>query len=239
MGDVSAGGADVLRAWSNPSFLVDQGTKGEIALNGGSKFAGENTTGGLGAGWRLGGGWVAGLLGSYYSAGLDAVDENGDPTGRTLGHQGVSVGVAAGRQWRSVRAGLTAKVVSESLRGQAATTGALDAGVSVPWHDVWFAASIRNLGPEIRPKTAQRAFGEALPTELRAGLAYGYEPWDLKAGVEFSDVFKVQSKAGAGVEWWPHPVFGVRAGATGLGVEDGVQVTAGITGLIGKLAVDY
>ena len=46
MGNVGLGGDDSMKAWSNPALMADQGTQGEVALNGASMFGGEQVAGG-------------------------------------------------------------------------------------------------------------------------------------------------------------------------------------------------
>jgi len=48
MGNVTMGGRDMLRAWTNPAVLADQETTGEASVNGASMFQGQQKTGGLG-----------------------------------------------------------------------------------------------------------------------------------------------------------------------------------------------
>ena len=234
MGDVSLGGRDVLRAWSNPAVLADQDMRGEVAVSGGSMFAGGQTTGGLGLGWRVGQHWVIGFLASYFTLSSPEYDEMGDRLANNLSQDAFAGGLTAAVNLSPVRAGLTIKNVSENLAGSKSSAMAVDLGGIVGLgKDLMGGLALRNIGGKI--------WGESLPSEMRAGLFYSVVPLRMAVGGEY--VLAPANNAGSGAclgaGWWPASFFGLRAGVAGLGRENATQVTCGFSVVYGGLMLDF
>ncbi len=102
------------------------------------------------------------------SGDLDARETPGLPDG-TFSAQFVSLGVSYGRRFGPVRAGVTAKYLTERIFESTATGYAFDAGVQadVLGGDVLLGAAVQNLGRMTKLENKR----SPLPRTLRAGLA--------------------------------------------------------------------
>jgi hypothetical protein len=238
MGEVSIGGTDILRAWSNPAMLSDQSTRGEISMNGGSFFDAGQSGLGAGAGWRFDSGWSVGAEFSSMSMKFDELDEFGDSTGSSLEQSQSAAGALAALRTGPASWGVALKMVSDSVAGNSASVPAADAGVSVAWNGFIAGAAMRNLGTELRSEKDGAVGGESLPQELRGGLAYRYEPLGLLGGVEYAAA-EGQGKIGVGAEWWINKMFALRAGVAGLGATNGQRITAGLSARLAGVGIDY
>jgi TolB-like protein len=238
MGDISTGGNDILRAWCNPALLADQGSTGEVALNGASMWDGQQTAGGAGLGWRLGPNIVVGGLLGYYTLNASEIDEFGNKVGTGLSQDTLMVGLTAAARMSVLRIGLTLKQVSETIVKDKASAGAADIGAGVVLGDLSGGVSLRNIGQPMR-KIEGTDITQSLPTEVRGGVSYVYRPLRLSGGVEYSKPLKLDGGTGAGLEWWPAYIFGLRGGVAGIGSNDGIRMTAGASVLYKGIGVDY
>ena len=237
MGGVSAGGADVMRAWSNPALLAGQATRGEVALGGGSMFGGTQTTMGAGVGWMLTPAWTLGAVAMSYSAGFDELNASGASAGSRVDRSVQSGGVVAAVRVGPAAVGLGVRGVADALAGNTATTGAADAGVSAGLDGFAAAAAIRNVGAGLRAVAESGPDGESLPREIRAGASYRFAPMRISGGVEYAGVAGRDAQIGAGAEWWPAAALGLRAGA---GVEGpAIKFSAGLSAVFRGYALDY
>jgi len=238
MGYVVPGGRDFLRGWSNPALIADQETRGEVAVNGASMWGGQETTGGLGVGWRLGPSWVVGGMLNYCALGAPELDASGNEAGRRLSQDTASAGVATAWRYHALRAGTTVKQVSEKLTGDSTSVTAADLGAALVHEGFSLAASIRNVGPKLRSIDGT-GMAEFLPTEMRLGASAGLPSWNLIACVDYVRPAGLESSAGAGAEWWPSKSFAIRGGARGLGGKDSIQLTGGLSARYRGLTLDY
>lgn len=239
MGNVSVAGKDVLRAWSNPALLASQDTEGTVAISGASMFGGEDTTLGLGVGWRVSPTVVIGGLLSSYGTSFPEVDAFGDSVGASLGRSVFAGGaVAAMRLADAVQAGVTLKSVTDELAGDKASVVAADIGIAVGLDDLSAGLSVRNVGPELRGDGGTAAEGESLPMEIRTGAAYTYPLWSATLGLEYVKAADRDGHIGVGVEWWPAKIFALRLGMTGLQT-DNSQFTFGLSGIHQGIGLDY
>jgi len=238
MGEVSIGGQDVLRAWSNPAMLSDQSTRGEICMNGGSFFDAGQSGLGAGAGWRFDSGWAAGVEFSSMSMKFSELDEFGDPTGSSMEQAQSAVALVAALRTGPASWGVALKSVTDSIAGNSASVGAADAGVTLDLNSFLVGAAFRNLGTELRSEKEGAEGGESLPQEIRGGLAYRYSPFGLLGGVEYTSA-EGQGKIGVGAEWWINRMFALRAGLAGLGAANGQRLTAGLSARIAGIGIDY
>lgn len=238
MGNVGLGGDDIMKAWSNPALLADQGTQGEVALNGASMFGGEQTAGGVGAGWRAGSYLTMGALANYYTLSAPELDELGNTVGTSLSQDTASVGAVGAFRYRALRAGVTLKYVTESLVQDRTNGYAGDLGVALVVGPAIVAASVRNLGTKLRSDEAL-GISENLPTEYRAGAVMRFKGAGFSAGAEYVKPVRLDGSVGAGAEWWPAKYFAVRAGVAELGGKAGMQMTAGISARWSGITVDY
>ncbi len=235
----------MLRAWTNPAVLADQETTGEASVNGASMFQGQQKTGGLGVGWRMTPQWVVGGLLTYYTLSVPEIDALGNQLASDLSQETIAAGVTSALSTGPFRIGATLKAVSESLVQNRVTAGAVDIGVigvvgSSRDRMMTAGLSVRNLGPKLR--TIDDAnLTVLLPTEWRAGSSYAYQPWRLSVGLEYTKTLKLDGGIGAGIDWWPVKYVGLRAGVIGLGAQDGLRYTAGISGAYQEqgIGVDY
>jgi len=239
MGDVSIGGDDVMRSWTNPALLADQREQGEFAAYGTSMFGTGQSRFGISGGWKLGPKWTVGGSFSSSDASFAEVNESGYETGEQVGRSVTAGGITGAYNLGFFRAGATVKLVSDKVLDDTAGDLAADAGVVLRWKGVAAGVAVRNLGPQLRREGYESPEGEALPAETRAGLSYSYEPLDLVAGVERTWIRGIGNEAGAGLEWWPAPFLGLRTGILGLGGETGNRVTVGLSGIYKKIGLDY
>lgn len=255
MGNVSVGGGDLLRAWSNPALLMEQAGKGELSLNGGALFM-ETRMFGLGGGMKVNENLALGALLNTYALAFDFVDANGLYTGDELSRSFVVGGLAGATAAGPVRLGMTLKFFSENYEltgvngGSQSDSGpALDFGAAVvPAAGLMVGLAARNVGPGVRATEVTDPFTgagtgeetkEQLPVEVRGGASYRLEPARLRFGLEFSKAAGVDAVLGAGAEWWANEMFGFRLGATGLGPEAGGQFTAGVSAMTEQVALDF
>ncbi len=238
MGGVSLVGQDILRAWSNPALLVEQETAVELAASGVSMFGGEQAAGGLGAGIHLTRDWTVGVLASYYAVSAPDLDQFGRPLGSDLDQNVLSMAAATGVRLGFLRLGTAFRYLSEDLAGDTASAVAADVGLMAMWEGFAVGAAMRNLGRDLRPEE-DGVMGEALPTEVRAGASYTYEPWHLSLGVEYAGLTEAVGTVGAGVEWWAARYLGLRLGASGMGQDAEPQLTAGLSVLFRRVGIDY
>jgi hypothetical protein len=95
----------------------------------------------------------------------------------------------------------------------------------------------RNLGGGLRSADGS-AEAESLPMEIRAGASYRYFPWRLGAGLEYLTAADREGALGAGLEWWPTEMFGIRAGTASLTPEE-FQLTLGLSASLKGIGLDY
>jgi hypothetical protein len=232
MGDVSAGGADLFQAWTNPALLAGQGRQTVLAAAGSSMFGGGQARTGIGGGWIVAPGWtVAGLVNT---CGADAagVDENGEPTGVSLTRRLTVGGLAAAGRFGPYALGVAVKGMRDEVAGDGATAVAADIGGAVSLGWLLAGVAVRNAGSAVRG-------GDPLPLELRGGVSIRHAPRSLRAGVEAVSVRGAGMSAGAGVEWWATRSFGVRAGAPIAGGAGTAAFTFGLSAVYRSLALDY
>jgi len=239
MGGIDAGGADILRAWSNPAVLVEQETCWEAGIGGASRYGNEQQMAGMGVGWRFSPKWAVGGLLSWNSTGAEEILADGSSSGSTIGTTGIAPMLGVAGRVRSVNLGLAGKIVSESVLGDRVTGFGADLGVSGYWSDVYGALSIRNIGPALRPVGTDVPVTEALPVELRASVAYPFEAWNLRVGAQYNNTLGIGGGAAVGAEWWAAPVFGLRAGASGIGSGDDIRFSFGLSGVYRGMGIDY
>lgn len=237
MGNVSVGGGDVLRAWSNPALLAEQSRRGEVAVGGASLFGGDQSSLGLGLGYMLNPSWVMGLMAYSYSQTLDELDVFGEPVGESVARSVRAVALSTAFKLGPVRAGVSLKGLADSLGADVVSTGAADAGVAMSVVGLTAGVAVRNLGGGLRPAEGS-ADAEVLPMEIRAGASYRYFPWRLGAGVEYLTAAEREGSLGVGLEWWPTEMFGVRAGTASLSAKE-FQLTLGLSAALKGIGIDY
>jgi len=237
MGEMGMGGTDVLRSWANPALLVDQTTKGEAALGGHSLFAGESTTANVGLGWKPAHWLAAGVLVGYNTLSVPEVDATGAETAKSLGQDTYSVGIVGAAGTGLLNVGLAIKMAGESVDGESAGGIALDAGLTLGTPTFRIGASLRNMGPSVWESGGTEPVKEAMPLEVRTGMAA--QIWKLGVGAELAAPSGRQASLGAGVEYWLTSHLGLRAGAAGIGGDGGMRITAGLTGVYRGINLDY
>jgi len=237
MGGVATGGNDVLRAWSNPAQLAAMSSQGEGALVGG-KVLEETTMFGLGGGWRLMPDLAVGAMVVRYAFTMDGVDGYGDPTNTTVEQSVMGAGVLAAYRTEFLRGGVAFRYVAEKIVDTTASGIAADAGVQATFMGATLGLAARNLGPNlVAADEPAEVGGVTTPLEIRAGVAYRYEPLRLGAGAEFSKVVERDGRIGLGLEYWPVEFLGLRAGSSGL--KDAGQLTFGFSALWQGFGLDY
>src|SRR5687768_9964807 len=172
MGDVSAGGSDILRAWSNPSLVLAQRTQGEVALNGSSLFGAEAATQGFGFGYRMSESLAFGALFSRYSIAFDQLDGLGQATGSSLEQTTMSGGAVAAYGQDFWKVGLGARFVSDAVAGSSVSAFAGDLGAQATYRDATISAAVRGLGTGLGESAVAGASAETLPVEIRGGASY-------------------------------------------------------------------
>jgi len=241
MGGVSAGGADILRGWSNPALLAGQATRGEATLGGVSVAGGEQTLG-AGVGWMLTPNWTLGLMGMSYSFGFDELNAAGATAGSRLTRSVRSGGVLAAVRIGAVGLGAAVRGVADDLAGDSATTAAVDAGVSVTMNGLTAAAALRNAGGALRAASVSEGIvsveEDSLPREVRAAAAYRFAPIHATLGAEYASVTGRDSRIAAGAEWWPAAALGVRLGVADLAGRI-AHLTLGLSAVLGAFGLDY
>lgn len=81
-------------------------------------------------------------------------------------------------------------------------------------------------------------FREKLSAEMRAGVAYRYEPYRLTGAIEFAQVDKPEGSLGMGVEWWASDNIALRVGTFGIQTSRSKQATLGLTALFSRIGLD-
>lgn len=238
MGDVSLGGIDVLRAWSNPALLGRQRSRGEAAINGSSMFGAEATRIGMGVGVVINQNWAVGLLASTYGVGFAQLDALGTVTGQNLSQRSTSAGLVGSARFGVVALGVTGKWISDSVGGVTASAAGGDVGIAItPFDGMTAGVAYRNLGGALgTPVTGLVA--DALPSEIRGGAAYTIDTVRLTGGVEYVKPVDAPARIGLGMEWWPAPVVGLRGGVAGVSTVQ-TQITFGVSVAYGNIGVDY
>jgi len=239
MGNVSLGGSDALRAWANPAVLADLGSVAEVALNGSSMFDGQQTAGGVAAGWRITPRVSVGVLGAYHTLSTANLDASGIESGPKLSQDTMAVGLGSAVRIGWLRAGVTAKMVSESLSTDSASAVAGDAGVVAGWGGLSVGLAVRNVGTKVRKADAVSPVAEALPTEVGAGVSYALQILPVGVAVEYTMPKGRDASAGVGAEWRANRFFALRAGTAGIGGPDEIQVTAGLSVSYSSMSLDY
>jgi len=236
MGDIALGGGDVMGGWSNPALLTTMASRGTVALGGISMLGGASTQFGLGAGWKLNPSLAIGLLGTGSSMSIKYSDPSGNENG-SISQSVNSAGLAAAYRWQAIGAGIILKGISETLESQGNSAFGADVGLMAEKYGFTAAVSARNLGPNLRPSNGSVA-GETLPQETRAGIFWRYEPLGLGAGAEAVMPAGLAARIGLGAEWWPVPMFAVRAGFRS---NDGgsPNISAGLSAVFKGFGLDY
>ena len=237
MGGVSVGGNDVMRAWSNPALLADQGTRYELALSGAQLF-GERNMAGLGWGQVFDSSWSGAAYASTSGISARELNAGGAETGVTLSHDVVFGGMAFAWRGESFRFGMTGKGVSETVGGIASSAVMGDAGMAMHAGSLVVAGSLRNLGGKLDYSPGVSVKG---PAEARAGAAIDYSGINLTLAGEYVKPASLAGTAGVGIEWRPARVLALRAGAV-KDMDKGAAapgLTAGLTGMFRGFAFDY
>ncbi len=238
MGDVSAGGSDILRAWSNPSLVLAQRTQGEVALNGSSLFGAEAATQGFGFGYRMSESLAFGALFSRYSIAFDQVDGLGQATGSSLEQTTMSGGAVAAYGQDFWKVGLGARFVSDAVAGSSVSAFAGDLGAQATYRDATISAAVRGLGTGLGESAVAGASAETLPVEIRGGASYRIRSARVLVGAEVVKTSDTDMRAGLGLEWWPVQMLGLRAGMAGI-AETQRQFTLGLSAMYERVGLDY
>ncbi|MEK7765670.1 MAG: hypothetical protein AAB368_05475, partial [bacterium] len=159
MGDVSAAGAGILGAWSNPALLASQQAQGEVAIGGASLFGSEAQTIGLGAGWKLGPQLTLGALRTSYGVSFGQLDAAGVSVAKTLSQRTTAGGVTGAWRRGPRSAGATLKGLSDSVMESSVTTASVDLGVSAVYEGFTAGAALRNGGGKLRDLNVAGASG--------------------------------------------------------------------------------
>ncbi len=241
MGDVAAGGTDVLAAWGNPAWLGALERRGELAVTGMSMFAGQQVTGGAGGAWRLGDRLSVGCLARYHSVSVPEVDELGNDPGGSLTQQTWAATAAGAFRFGPATVGVAIKRIVERIDGDGAAAFAVDGGAIASAGRLMVAAVYRNAGRRIRATdpAAPASVVAGLPAETAVSVSYAVRQPRIVVGAEQVLARGFGGRAGAGVEWWPGRDVAVRGGVTGLGEPDGTRFTCGLTGRYRGLGLDY
>jgi len=241
MGEVGAGGTDVLRSWCNPALLAMQETHGEVAAGGASMF-GEQASLGFGAGWALGPDWTVGAFLASTGISVEELDAAGIETKKSVSQDNMAFGPAVAWQWDWLAFGVAGRYITESIGGFSDSAMAGDIGAAARWGSLSLATSLRNLAGSLYKAGNDTVI---LPRELRAGAAYFLDSPGLSGGVEYATFLSGSSAPpdtlNCGVEWWPAKMFGLRAGLVQTMVSGGPPMvfTAGLTGVYHGIALDY
>jgi len=238
MGEVSIGGSDVLRGWSNPAILAVQETKWEFAAGGASLF-GEQTGMGLGAGYVFNPSWTFG--GYIASSGIqdDEIDAFGEKTAKKISHSSMVLGLAGAWKVQNYAVGLMLGGISESVGVSSGSALSLGLGGTASFGDIGVGASFRNLGLGTYMKAGDET--TKIPTELRAGASYLFNQFGISVGAEYSSVLSIDSTVGLGVEWWYQRILALRTGLMKNMVDStgAMNITAGLSVLYRGMALDY
>jgi len=237
MGEVSLGGNDVMRAWSNPALLADQGRQYELALSG-SQLFGERNMAGLGWAQAFDSSWTGGAYASTSGISAREINAEGNESGVTLSHDVVFGGLAFAWRGESMRFGITGKGVSETVAGIPASAVMGDAGVAVRAGSLVLAGALRNVGGKMDYSPGVSAKG---PAEMRAGASVDYSSLGITIAGEYIKAASLAGSVGAGMEWRPARVLALRAGGVKDMEKDSAPpyFTAGLTGKFRGFSFDY
>ncbi len=239
MGETAAGGTDLMRAWSNPALLADGEAELEAAASGGSRQSGLHSGGGLGIGYRPFPTLSIGALVTRWSVSTEEVDRLALATGSSLGQTVQAISIPVAFSSGAVRVGLGIKYIAEELLGDHAAAAAADAGARLDWGTLSASASLRNLGMSLRQPGGIAGMSESMPLEMRGGLSWIHESLHLTGALELVRPRGLPMSLGAGVEWWPIPLAGVRAGVVRPTAAADRQLGGGLSLAWRGLGLDY
>ncbi len=247
MGNTGIGGDDLLRAWSNPALLAARESGGELALNGGSYFM--QTTGlGAGAGTAVSPKWSLAALFCLNGFNTPEVGFDGYETGGELNRTSMGLAAVAAYRHEWFRGGVTIKTFRDEAGEDREGGVAGDIGVAAVFKNVSVGFSARNLSGDLRSENywvSDPSGGyevnvrESLSAEMRAGVAYRYEPYRLTGALEFAQVDNPEGSMGLGVEWWASDRVALRAGTFGIQTSRSKQFTMGLTALFNRIGLDF
>lgn len=239
MGDVSVGGRDVLRAWSNPAMLSRLNTKKVVALSGSSMFGGEYSTFGFGGGWVISPRLALGGFLSAFGSSLDELDDYGDSVGSILERSVLVGGVVTALKlapWLQV--GGTLKGVRDEITGNSSNVAAVDFGLVAGMTKLWGAVAFRNAGFKLRSYQNSTVGSDVLPFEVRTGIFYQHRARWPRGGVEYVQTLNRDDRLGIGVEWWLTDSLGLRTGISDIGWRR-PKPTIGLSGAYRQFGLDY
>jgi TolB-like protein len=237
MGQVSVGGRDVLRAWSNPALLGNSGLRGAVAINGAQAFGGDQAILGAGGRWILTPKWAIGGIFSSWSNSFREVNSLGDETSTELTRQIVEGGIATALQLGWLRTGVALKGIGDNLDGSKETSYGGDVGLMTAFGGLTLGLAGLNLASYSTDAGAMRFLAKD-KFALRAGGAFNYQPWRMTLGAEYSAEHDRKGRTGVGIEWWPASCFGTRAGMSALG-DRGGSVSFGFSAIFQRIGIDY
>lgn len=244
MGGVSLGGNGVMRGWSNPALIAEQGSKYEMEITG-SRVSGESNFAGLGWGQAFNPSWTGGAFASTNALSVRGLD-------MAVGHRTVLGGMALAWKGESFRLGIAGKGVSESVSGVESSAVLGQAGLAMRAGYWTVGTAVQGTGGQ-SPDPGPSA---SLPVEVRLGASRDFSRLGivlagecikplvpggsalLKAG-ETSPVWG--GSVSAGIEWRPIRLLALRAGGV-KGLEKGApapDLTGGLSAWFRGFALDY
>jgi hypothetical protein len=217
---VGVGNGGVMAMWSNPAFLMDMETKGEISAGGGSMNDGNESLTALGGGWKFSDNWAVGGFFGNNGVNFKEIDGAGQEAGPELNDSTMAFGAVGAYRWKWLTAGGTFKIVNQNLVEQSYMAPCGDLGVAGKWADFTAGISFRNLGGKlIQPDTDENKFfypdGVSLPAEFRLGGAYTFPAIRLTPAMEFRQTTDRDTIMALSVNWWANNWLALRSGFAG------------------------
>jgi len=251
MAGIGQGSGGMLAMWSNPAFLMDMETKGELSAGGGAMNDAVESFMTLGGGWKFSDDLAAGGFLGFDGVSIDEMDGSAQMTGQKLTDNTMAIGVGGAYRRGSLTGGMNVKIVSENLMTDSNSTACGDIGVAGNWSDLSAGFSLRNLGGRlVQTKATDTGIqtypdGVALPMEFRVGASYRLSGWNLTPAIEARKATSRDAMLGLGADWKTNSWLSIRLGINGPVGGDttnggsGPDYSMGLSGIFKQFIFDF
>jgi len=215
-GGVGIGNGGVMAMWSNPAFLMDMDTQGEVSLGSGAMNNGNKSLTALGGGWKFADNWALGGFFGMNSVSFKEIDGMGMEMGGTINDNANAIGVVGAYRWKWLTAGFAPKLVIQNILEESYKAPCGDLGLAGNWGNWSAGLSFRNVGGRLIQ--ADKVFypdGVSLPTEVRLGGAYAFTGLRLTPAIEIRSTNDRDPVIALAANWWANNWLGLRLGLAG------------------------
>jgi len=218
-GGVGIGNGGVMAMWSNPAFLMDMDTQGEVSLGSGAMNNGNETLTALGGGWKFADNWALGGFFGMNAVSFKEVDGMGMEIGGSINDNAVAFGMVGAYRWKWLTAGFAPKLVMQNIMEESYKAPCGDLGLAGNWGNWSAGLSFRNLGGKLIQNTSDNQYyypeGVSLPAEFRLGGAYSFSALRLTPAIEIRSTSDRDPVIALAANWWANNWLGLRLGLAG------------------------